>query len=250
MRTWVLLRGLGREQGHWGAFATELRERLGPDEPVVAIDLPGNGSRCHEASPIAVRQMVHAARHHLQSLRCEPPYVLVALSLGGMVALEWAASEPGEVQACVLVNSSVATFSPFWRRLRPRASATLLRWFLPVASRRREQAVFEATSNRPLDPAVLDAWTAIAARRPVSRVNVLRQLLAAARFEAPCGVTTPALVIVSRGDRLVSPACSEAIARAWGLPLQEHPWAGHDLPLDDAAWLADRIAHWAARGFA
>jgi hypothetical protein len=34
------------------------------------------------------------------------------------------------------------------------------------------------------------------------------------------------------------------------LPLQEHPGAGHDLPLDDPAWLAHAIAGWRAKALA
>ena len=45
-------------------------------------------------------------------------------------------------------------------------------------------------------------------------------------------------------DRLVSARCSAAIASAWALPLEVHAAAGHDLPLDDPAWVAARIVEW------
>lgn len=245
-----MLRGLGREQDHWGAFSQELRKRMAAGDTVLAHDLPGNGVRCREASPLTVMRMTEAARLGLQALRCGPPYVLLGLSLGGMVALDWAARYPGEAQACVLVNTSSGTLSPPWERLRPSAYPALLRWILPGSRRCREKAVLDATSNRPVDPGVLQAWTDIAARHPVSRLNVARQVVAAARFRSPARNAVPKLLLASRGDRVVSPRCSEAMARAWDLPLHEHPWAGHDLPLDDPSWLAERIARWAAQGFA
>ncbi|MDF3831688.1 alpha/beta hydrolase, partial [Cupriavidus basilensis] len=52
------------------------------------------------------------------------------------------------------------------------------------------------------------------------------------------------LVISSKTDRLVDPACSARLAAAWSVPHRRHPWAGHDLPHDDPAWLAATVAHW------
>ena len=244
MTTWILLRGLGRERAHWGDFPQQLRERLPRGARVLALDLPGNGSRWRERSPATIHGLLEATRSELQALRPEPPYALVALSLGAMVALQWAAARPHELQACVLVNTSLGALSPFWQRLHPRAYPTLLRALTTESLADRERAVWRLSSTWPLDAKVLDAWTAIAARHPVSRLNVARQLLAAARFRAPARVDVPMLLVASGRDRLVSPRCSEAIARAWGLPLEQHPWAGHDLALDDPAWLADRIARW------
>ena len=52
------------------------------------------------------------------------------------------------------------------------------------------------------------------------------------------------LLLTSAGDTLVDPRCSQRLARVWGLPIAEHPSAGHDLPLDDGPWLAGQIARW------
>ena len=57
MTTWVLLRGLTREARHWGPLPQRLAPRLG-GAPVVALELPGNGSRHRERSPESVDQMV------------------------------------------------------------------------------------------------------------------------------------------------------------------------------------------------
>ena len=43
------------------------------------------------------------------------------------------------------------------------------------------------------------------------------------------------------GDRLVDPRCTTAIARAWGVPHELHPWAGHDVPLDDPGWVIEQV---------
>lgn len=244
MRTWVLLRGLAREARHWGDFPALLERRLPMGEHVVALDLPGNGSLCAARSPWSVGGMVRSARDQLLMRGISPPYVLVALSLGGMVAMEWAATAPQELDACVLLNTSAARVSPFWQRLQPRSYGLLLRSMLPVGTAAREGAVHAMTSARPTDAAVLARWIAYAQSRPVTLGNAVRQLAAAARFRPPATLPVPALVLASRGDRLVSPECSRALARAWRLPLREHPDAGHDLPLDDPAWVVEQVARW------
>jgi hypothetical protein len=48
----------------------------------------------------------------------------------------------------------------------------------------------------------------------------------------------------SLGDRMVDPACTQAIAREWNVTPKTHPWAGHDLPLDDPEWVALAVAEW------
>jgi len=55
---------------------------------------------------------------------------------------------------------------------------------------------------------------------------------------------TPTLLLASAGDQLVSLKCSQALAAAWQCPIQTHPWAGHDLPLDDPPWVIARVQAW------
>lgn len=250
MTTWVLLRGLAREAGHWGTLPSAWRLRLPPGDALVAIDLPGNGARWREAAPVTVAGMAQAARAELARGPHGPPYVLVALSLGAMVALHWAATCPGELRGCVLVNTSLRGLSPLWQRLRPRSWASLLGLLAPGRSvLGRERAVLALTSNRPVAERTALAWAGLARERPVTRANVLRQLLAAARFRAPLlAQEVPLLLLASQRDRLVSVRCSRAAARAWGAPLREHPWAGHDLALDDPRWLVDQVMDWQAGG--
>ncbi|MGH8848072.1 MAG: alpha/beta fold hydrolase, partial [Polaromonas sp.] len=79
---------------------------------------------------------------------------------------------------------------------------------------------------------------------PVSAANACRQLWAAAGFSSAAVPHCPALVLSSRADQLVHPHCSARLARAWQAEHHEHPWAGHDLPHDDAAWVCQRVAGW------
>jgi pimeloyl-ACP methyl ester carboxylesterase len=114
---------------------------------------------------------------------------------------------------------------------------------MPMNACDRERVVLRITS-RASDhgSALLDAWLAIRRERPVSAANALRQLWAAARYRAPLTKPqVPLLLLASRGDGLVDPRCSLAIAQRWACEIAMHPWAGHDLPLDDADWVVQQV---------
>ena len=124
--TWVLLRGLMRDSRHWGAFPQAFAQAF-PEAPVVRLDFPGNGSRHRERSPTRVEAMVEDARAELRRRGLPPPYRLLAMSLGAMVASAWAHRHPQELEACVLINTSLRPFSPPHWRLRPAVWPQLLR---------------------------------------------------------------------------------------------------------------------------
>ena len=242
--TWILLRGLMRETRHWGDFVSQLQATRG-DEAIIAIDLPGNGSLYQQQSPLRVSEMVENCRLQLQQRGINGPVTLVALSLGGMVAADWARHYPQQVKRCVLINTSMRPFSPFYRRLRPGNYPALLGQGLrSQRGEAFERLILRLTSSRG-DSRVLADWCHWQQQYPVSRGNALRQLLAAARFRAP--KQKPAahmLVLTGAKDRLVDHRCSLALASAWQTALAIHPWAGHDLPLDDAAWVVVQINQW------
>jgi pimeloyl-ACP methyl ester carboxylesterase len=245
MSTWILLRGLTRESGHWGAFAGLLQQRH-PDARVVALDLPGNGSFNRQVSPTRIEAMTQWCRDHLRSEGLEPPYRLLAMSMGAMIAVDWAARAPRELAGCVLINTSLRPFSPWYRRLRPINYPVLLAIALMPDPVGHERAILWLTSRNPAAAAdVLEDWTQLRRTRPVSASNALRQLLAAARYRAPpMPPPVPLLVLTSRGDQLVDSRCSQELARCWRADIVAHPTAGHDLTLDDATWVADQIDRW------
>lgn len=247
MTTWVLLRGLTREAGHWGDFAQLLAGRLDATDAVVALDLPGNGTRHANNSPANVPAMAAVCRQDLADRGLRPPFVFVGMSLGGLVALHGAYAFADEVSGGVLINSSLRGHGAFWQRLRPLNYARLCRLLLPLLSPyERERQVLLMTSADPRRHAgVLEHWGAMAVQRPVSRSNALMQLTAAARYVPPAKPpAVPLLLLASAGDRLVSPHCSARLAAHWELPLRLHPDAGHDLPLDDPEWVVQQIVAW------
>ena len=245
MSTWVLLRGLVRESRHWGNFPELLAREL-PEAQVLPLDLPGNGSLNKALSPLTIPAMAEYCRTELARQGVPPPYHLLAMSMGGMVAAAWATAHPQEVNSCVLINTSFGSFSPLHQRLRPGALLRLIKGLLTLSDHSREGVIFSLTSNLPREhaPQVVEAWCAIRSASPVSPGNTARQLLASARYKAPLKAPVPTLLLLGAGDRLVDPQCSREIAARWDCALAVHPWAGHDLTLDDGPWVAGRVRNW------
>lgn len=244
--TWVLLRGLMRDARHWGDFPQQLGKAL-PEVRLCLPDFPGNGARHLETSLSSVPAMAEWLRAELRRQGIAPPYRVFALSLGAMVTVAWADIHPREIDRAVLVNTSLRPFSPIHHRLRPSAWPLLLRMALGQASPRvAEQTILRLTSQHHASSgALLAQWEQWHRARPVSRTNALRQLIAAARYHAPRQAPrVPLLLLNGGGDQLVSPACSKALAAAWNCPLVQHPSAGHDLPLDDPAWVVAQLEAW------
>ncbi len=261
MTAWVLLRGLARESRHWGPFPMTLAGALGgglggsdgglaDTAPIISVDLPGSGRANQLRSPLTVRAIAAHCRADLRARGVSPPYCLFGLSLGAMVATAWAGVAPQEVERMVLVNTSMRPFSRFDERLRPRNYASLLRMLLlPHGAVAAEEKVLAMTSRRAAEERsdVLADWIAIRRSAPVSRANALRQLMAAMRFMAPREAPIPqVLVLTSASDGLVGTRCSRQLAQAWNCPIASHPTAGHDLPLDDAPWVARQVQAWLA----
>ncbi|KAB8044635.1 alpha/beta fold hydrolase [Janthinobacterium aquaticum] len=247
--TWVLLRGLMREQRHWGNFPAQLAQAL-PDATIVTPDLPGNGQQYRMDSATRVAQTVEFCRQDLLARGLAPPYRLLALSLGGMVAVEWASLYPHELASCVLINTSMRPFSPFHQRLRWQNYGALLRQLLLGDQASQEALILRLTSTRHRagNTELVRQWVAFQQQYPVSRRNALRQLLSAARFRAPASRPgMPLLVLAGAQDRLVDHRCSLTLAQAWQADIAVHPEGGHDLPLDQPQWVAQQLAQWLQR---
>lgn len=239
---WILLRGLTRERAHWGDFPERLAEAF-PEHRFHPVDLPGTGVHYREESPdtvAAIRQRVARQVDHIPR-----PFGLLALSMGGMVALDWAQQAmEGEIQHLVLVNTS-SGFSPPWYRLRPGAWPRIARLLARRELFDRERDILRLTSSRDIPLALAKRWYSIQRQRPVSARNALRQLRAAARYTpAEKRPLTDTLLLASRADRIVHWRCSAELEQRWQWTFRLHPDAGHDLPLDAPQWLVEQMRRW------
>lgn len=236
----VLIRGMLREARHWGNFADYFRQRF-PNATILTPDLPGNGRFCRQNSPDSIAAMTEALRRQIDD---KPPLHLVAISMGGMIALDWMTRYPQEIASAVLINTSARKLSPFYRRLRWQVYPTVLK-MLFRSKAGRERDILALTSNRYRnDGELLNTWRRWQQQYPVSSASARRQLTAAAKFQLPAKPGQPILIVASEADRLVDYRCSLELHQLWQTDYRRHPTAGHDLPLDEPLWLAETLEQW------
>jgi pimeloyl-ACP methyl ester carboxylesterase len=239
----LLLRGLLREQRHWGGFVKQLQAEF-PGREIITLDIPGNGSLYQEKSPCTIAEITDHLRGQIHQKIQEKGLTLVALSMGGMIAIDWMIRYPAEISNAVLINTSVRPFSPFYQRLRWQNYFLVIKACV-MQRFERERLILFLTSNLSTEnPRLLNDWVQWNREYPVSPANALWQLVATAKFSVTERPKQPVLIVRSRLDRLVHPQCSLDLAGAWDVPLIEHPSAGHDVPLDDPAWVSNHIGNW------
>ncbi len=237
----VLIRGLLRDARHWGDFTDALQQRF-PHSLISTPDVPGNGRLCHAVSPTTIAAMTDALRGQIMA---SYPLTLIGLSMGGMIAIDWMCRYPNEVEAAVLINTSVKPLSPFYQRLHWMAYPRLLRVIVHTPAE-READILNLTSNyHQHDGQLLRNWQSWQRQCPVSTVSAKNQFLAAVKFSLPVNKPRQSiLVVTSTADRLVDYHCSLKLSQAWQTDYLQHDTAGHDLPLDEPEWLACVIARW------
>jgi pimeloyl-ACP methyl ester carboxylesterase len=237
------LRGLAREQRHWHEFSQRLVERL-PSGQVQLLDVAGTGTERQRHPRPSIEWLARDVARRMPDERST--WGVLGISLGGMIALELCRLLPGRIVRAVVVNSSSRLSGPT-TRFRPLAAARLAQVLVCSDHTRREEIVLELTSRLARRERTRYAKLAAEFARdaPMSPASVLMQLAAAARFEPPA-LATPLLLVCSRRDGLVNPRCTRDLAAFYGCGYEEHPDAGHDLPLDDPEWLCERTLRFEA----
>ncbi len=247
---WLLLRGLIRESRHWldfpDYFAANVDAPDGRATTVLFTDLPGFGTQNDAVVPSTIAEFVDDMRARLKpQLEAGEKIGICAVSLGGMVALNWLARFPEDFHCGVVINSSLGDVSPVWHRMRLRNWPNIFR--APFMSHpARERMLLSMTRHQgDLDD---DArrYAEIAALTPPKSKNAAAQLRAAIRAKSPTSISVPTWVLASVSDNLVSWKCSKAIADRLSLPLKLHEGvgadaAGHDLPVDQPAWVCAQV---------
>jgi hypothetical protein len=248
--TWVLLRGLTRGAGHWGDFPPAGRPPgraagrwcpTGRATRALGRAQPGHGGGADRGAAADLRAQGVA-------LGSEPVGVL-ALSLGAMVSCDWARRHPRSwrppcwsTPACGATAPSGSACGPPATPAccgaaccppRPRTGSGICwpspRRCTPAAPGRRHAGRLGAAAPEPAgEPGQRAAPAGGGPALPPARHTALGAAAAA----------------VGRGRPPGPPACSAALARAWGCPLRTHPEAGHDLPLDAPDWLIEQVRHW------
>lgn len=243
---WLFLRGLAREQRHWGKFVETFAAKLG--HQVHCLDLPGMGSERERQVPGSISANVDDVRARWLELKkgVEGPWGILGISMGGMLAMNWA-GRFNDFDRVVLVNTSAGNLSRPWERMDLSVLPTVVRAMAGNDPERREERILGITArmiDRDKQLETAKEWAGYANERAPTRISVLRQLFAASRFRAPKALFGKALVVAGASDPLTNPTCAKRLAEHLEAPLAMHPKAGHDLPLDDPEWLCTQVSEW------
>ncbi len=153
--TLVLLHGMNRQSGDWQALVPVLRRKYS----LLLLDLPGHGESGPQAGPLPVSDLAAAVGALIEARRPGQKVTLIGNSLGGWVALLYAAQHPERVERVIGVDSS-GIYAPL---------------AVPMQPKNRDEARVLAAairgSHAPLpDDAALDAMVRSVAEGPGLRV--------------------------------------------------------------------------------
>lgn len=242
-----MLKGLVREKRHWGDFVDTMKETF-PEHNIIPMNYPGVGVKNDRISPRSFKDYVADMREeHAQYFDGKQENILVAISLGGMMARHWMDLYPDDFKKCVLMNTSYRGICPIYRRLQPQSMKTFFRLFMTKDPAKVEKGILEMVSNRKeRHPPILENWIQWQQEHPVSHKSFINQMTAAMTFKAPKTSPKPELLILAgKKDRLCHYSCSQKIHELWGGKLEIHPEAGHDLGTDAPEWTAEKIKEFA-----
>lgn len=238
IQNWVLIRGLVRSQFHWKDFPAQL-ENSAPHIKVHLVEVSGNGFLYQFDTPTDIIEVIEQLQSQLpEDLE---RFGLIGISLGGMLATKWAQMQPEKVKQLVLINSS-SGLSPFYDRLMPANYGGVLTSLFAKSYEKKEETILSMTVNQEeIWRRQLTENTEFLKQHPVRNRSFINQLLLTSQVNFKDVPPCDKLVLNSATDRLVNPSCSQRIAEAWQCPLMTHESAGHDLPLDDAEWVIQKI---------
>lgn len=243
-----LLRGLVREKRHWGIFVDQMKEAF-PDAKIITPEIPGVGEYHNMTSPSNFDAMIEFMRNkHLEDLK-GGGHLIFAISLGGMIAKRWNELHPEDFSHMVLGNTSFKGINPILQRLQPNAIKNFAKLFVTNDLLQRELGILRMVSNNWSEHArILKEWVEIQADAPVSRKSFINQIKAALTF-SPSKKKPKAklLILAGKKDRLCSYKSSEKLHELWDGEFKLHSTAGHDLPIDDGAWLTEQIKEFSER---
>lgn len=175
--------------------------------------------------------------------RASGPLHLVAFSMGGYLALDYALARPDQVASLITVASSAFGLTPKEAAERVRALDLLEKHEYRGISQARINQFVHPT--RQSDPEVVDVIRAM--DRDLGKQVLVNQLRETSQRKSlgpllPC-LAMPALFIAADGDPFASPETAERMAKLAPKAATEiAQGAGHMIPLEQPVWLATRIA--------
>ena len=234
-KRWILLRGLSRGNNHWGEFPELMREQ---GLEVELAEIPGNGTRYRELTPLNPLKVIEAIKKTSPFSKDKKTFNICGISLGGMMALQWAEAFPDEVEHVVVINSSLPQLSPVHHRISFKSIFQIMRGITSKDPLVRESITLALTVNdENIREQYLKPFARFSQKNPITVKNFVRQLYLATRIKINQSIQTSITIIVSVQDHFVKPDCSFEMARFFNINPISHPTSGHDLPLESPQWL-------------
>jgi 3-oxoadipate enol-lactonase len=203
----LLIMGLGYPSAMWH----RTRPALSACYRTIALDNRGSGQSDVPPGPYSIALMASDAAAVLDAAGVPSAHVF-GISMGGMIAQEFALQYPARVQSLIL--GCTATGGPNAQRAEPAAVEMLKTSNQMTREQATEAAVpfiYDAATPRHLideDIARRRAWPP----NPLGYLAQLQAILAWESFNRLPLITAPTLVIHGKTDRLVPPGNGELIA--------------------------------------
>jgi 3-oxoadipate enol-lactonase len=204
----------------------------------IVPDLYGHGLSGQATQITSVEDLaddIHALLEHLGV----GPAVLCGLSLGGMIALQYALAHPQRTRGLVIANSRATFAEP---HLKEAVASWIAMFEQPGGATKRFEAAWpmllnEAFRNSPSGAAVYEIWAALAARTEGSSLANVARGMTSFDVRAQLGaIEVPTLVVSGQHDKLFPPAHSMEVADGIrGARFVTIPSAAHISCLDSAA---------------
>ncbi len=229
----VLLNGLAEQAESWHRNHPFWRRHFDVYMPnLLVYDGPALHERIERGLPITIDYLVEQLHQYLESFVQTPPYHLVAASLGGKIAVEYAARYPARVDRLVL--------------LCPSGMGDEER--LPIVEGVRRNDPRSIVESVFFDPSQLDPGIVLYYRRQFAnrrwRLGLLRTVRGTMDHcvrDRLVLVSRPTLIVSGREDRIVDP--KQAASAAKLLPRGHHvciPQCGH-APQMERPWRTNRL---------
>jgi 3-oxoadipate enol-lactonase len=233
-QTALLINGVGDDLEGW-AFQRDDLAAAGLR--VVTFDNRGCGHSSQPAGPYTSAEMAGDAKGLADALGLAP-FHLIGVSMGGVIAQEYAAAWPGDLISVVLASTYARpdplTYAAFevWALIAEAAG-------MPVMMRQQAPWVF-STDFYAGQPGRLAGFLADMERTTQTAAGFAAQIGALLTHDCTgrlAAITTPALVLASQDDIIIKPALSRALFEA----LPDAHWVllagGHAAFLENpAAW--------------
>lgn len=228
----VLLHGIGGGRQNWRAQL----DALAPHCAVAAWDARGFGASDDYGGPLDFADFSADLLRVLDHFRAAKA-LLVGLSMGGRIALDFYGRHPERVAALVLADTSVA-------RRGPRKEEEIAAWLearrRPLVEEGKEpHDIAESIARTLVDPEAAPAAykhmvASIGALRKDSYLKTLETVTRYEGFPPFEGVKVPTLVLTGEGDRIAPPELARLTAAAIpGARLAILPGVGHMSNLED-----------------